>query len=138
MTVADYVPRVLGNTPPWVWGVLMLLVVLGVRRLKPRRTHLLVAALAPTAFTAWSLTGVLAAAQGVSTALVAAVWASALILGGLTVFVHPRGTLTILQHIPMSQALLRADAHASSLACHPCPNFRRKQLCVSGGGSLSG
>ena len=43
------------HTPLYVWMVLGLLLFLGVRRLKPRRTHLAVAALAPAAFFIWSV-----------------------------------------------------------------------------------
>lgn len=43
------------HTPPYVWGIFALLLFLGVRRLKPRRTHLALAALAPTGFFIWSI-----------------------------------------------------------------------------------
>lgn len=45
----------LGRTPPYVWGILALLLFLGIRRLKPRRIALRVAAAAPIGFLAWSL-----------------------------------------------------------------------------------
>lgn len=44
------------HTPMWVWLCLALLLFLGVRRLKPRRTHLAVAALAPVGFILLSVT----------------------------------------------------------------------------------
>lgn len=43
------------HTPLYVWAVFALLVAMGVRRLKPRRTHLAVAALAPAGFLIWSV-----------------------------------------------------------------------------------
>ena len=43
------------HMPLYVWLVLALLLFLGVRRLKPRRTHLAVAALAPAGFFVWSV-----------------------------------------------------------------------------------
>jgi hypothetical protein len=43
------------HTPLYVWVVLVLLLFLGVRRLKPRRTHLALAALAPAGFFVWSV-----------------------------------------------------------------------------------
>lgn len=43
------------HTPLYVWVVLVLLLFLGVRRLKPRRTHLALAALAPVGFFIWSV-----------------------------------------------------------------------------------
>ena len=88
MSPMELASRILAGTPPWVWAVLGLLIVLGVRRLRPRRTHLAIAALAPTAFTLWSLTAVAAAARVGSTALVLGVWAAALAAGACTVLVH--------------------------------------------------
>jgi hypothetical protein len=38
---------IIAHTPVYVWLILALLMFLGVRRLKPRRTHLALAALAP-------------------------------------------------------------------------------------------
>ena len=43
------------HTPLYVWLVLALLLFLGIRRLRPRRTHLAVAALAPAGFFVWSV-----------------------------------------------------------------------------------
>ena len=124
MTAIDYVPRVLANTPPWVWGVLVLLVVLGVRRLKPRRTHLALAALAPLAFIVWSLTGTAIAARG-SAGLVAAVWAGALVLGALTVFVH-RGR----RPMPLGGATFLFPATATPLGLYMLVFWARYGLAV--------
>jgi hypothetical protein len=41
---------ILMHTPLYVWVLFALLIFLGARRLKPRRTHLALAALAPWAF----------------------------------------------------------------------------------------
>lgn len=46
---------ILSHTPVYVWAVLVLLLVMGLRRLRPRRTHLALAALAPGGFLVWSL-----------------------------------------------------------------------------------
>ncbi|HEX9953641.1 MAG TPA: hypothetical protein VGB48_00290 [Allosphingosinicella sp.] len=46
---------IIDHTPIYVWVVLALLIFLGARRLKPRRTHLAVAALAPAGFFIWSV-----------------------------------------------------------------------------------
>lgn len=51
----DTAQIILTHTPLYVWMVLALLLFLGVRRLKPRRTHLAVAALAPAGFFLWSV-----------------------------------------------------------------------------------
>ena len=69
MTPLELAPRVLAGTPPWVWAVLGLLIFLGVRRLRPKRTRLGVAALAPAAFVIWSLSGVAALARSGTTGL---------------------------------------------------------------------
>lgn len=90
MTIADYVPLVIKGTPPWVWAVLVLLIVLGVRRLKPRRTHLGVTVIAPVAFMLWSLTGVAAAMRLGDGGLVIGIWAAALALGMLSAFIFKR------------------------------------------------
>jgi hypothetical protein len=46
---------IITHTPLYVWLILVLLLFLGGRRLKPRRTHLAVAALAPAGFFVWSV-----------------------------------------------------------------------------------
>jgi hypothetical protein len=48
---------IVSHTPLYVWVVLVLLIFLGVRRLKPRRTHLALAVLAPLGFFIWSVVG---------------------------------------------------------------------------------
>lgn len=88
MSAVELAPRILAGTPLWVWAVLLLLVALGARRLRPKRTHLLVAALAPTAFTVWSLSGVAGATRLGPASLVIGVWAAALVVGALTVKLH--------------------------------------------------
>lgn len=88
MTPLELAPRVLAGTPPWVWAVLGLLIFLGVRRLRPKRTRLAVAALAPAAFVIWSLSGVAALARSGPTGLVLGVWAAALAAGALTFLLH--------------------------------------------------
>lgn len=88
MSPLELAPRILAGTPPWVWAVLLLLVVLGARRLKPKRTRLATAALAPAAFVVWSLSGALALARAGSPGLAPAVWVGALGAGALTVLIH--------------------------------------------------
>ncbi|PSJ41921.1 hypothetical protein [Allosphingosinicella deserti] len=46
---------ILTHTPLYVWVLLVLLLFLGARRLKERRTHLALAALAPASFFVWSV-----------------------------------------------------------------------------------
>lgn len=71
------------HTPTYVWVFLVLLLFLGVRRLKERRTHLALAALAPMGFFTWSAfaAGLLFFSGETGTALIAwpvAFWAGAL------------------------------------------------------------
>ena len=72
------------RTPIYAWLVLALLLFLGVRRLKPRRTHLALAALAPLGFFAWSVltAGLLFVGEDKGTAVLA--WAVAFLTGALS------------------------------------------------------
>jgi hypothetical protein len=72
------------HTPIYVWVLLVLLLFLGVRRLKPRRTHLALAALAPMGFFTWSIlaAGLLFFGGAKGTALVA--WPVAFLAGALS------------------------------------------------------
>lgn len=75
------VPR---NTPLWAYAVLVLLIVLGVRRLKRRSTTLLRLTLAPTVFFLWSLVSLLdfAATIGLATGLM--IWVAGLTIGWMS------------------------------------------------------
>lgn len=53
----------LTRTPPYVWAILAFLMFLGIRRLKPRRIPLRIAAAAPIGFFAWSLATVVSLAS---------------------------------------------------------------------------
>jgi hypothetical protein len=72
------------HTPAYVWVVLALLLFLGIRRLKPRRTHLALAALAPFGFLTWSVVvaGLLFSGGDKGTAVIA--WAVAFLTGALS------------------------------------------------------
>lgn len=63
MTFADYAGLVVAATPWWAYAVLVLLVVLGVRRLKSRARRPLLAFLAPSAFFVWGLFNLASYAQ---------------------------------------------------------------------------
>lgn len=65
--------EILTRTPLYVWGVLALLMFLGIRRLTPRRTSLRTAAAAPIGFGMWSLANIamLISAGGSASILVA-------------------------------------------------------------------
>ncbi|HEX8258046.1 MAG TPA: hypothetical protein VF589_10465 [Allosphingosinicella sp.] len=72
------------HTPVYVWLVLALLLFLGVRRLKPRRTHLALAAPAPLGFLTWSVlaAGLLFFGGDKETSVVA--WGVAFLTGALS------------------------------------------------------
>ncbi len=72
----NIIARILSGTPTYVWAIFAGLLILGLRRLRPKRTHIAVAAAAPIGFTAWSLvtiSGLAAAGHGAQIWLTAAV-----------------------------------------------------------------
>lgn len=73
---------VLANTPTYVWLLLAAALMLGARRLKPRRTHFAVAALPPALFMAMGLW--FAASVEAPFSSVAASWATSFTLGAAT------------------------------------------------------
>jgi hypothetical protein len=75
---------IVAHTPLYVWVLFALLLFLGARRLKPRRTHLALAALAPMGFFTWSVlaAGLLFYEGDKGTAVVA--WAVAFSAGALS------------------------------------------------------
>lgn len=64
--------EILRHTPPWVWGLLAALLVLGYVQTRPRRIGLGRAALLPASMLAWSLWGV---AASFASAAALAIWA---------------------------------------------------------------
>ena len=55
MSTSDAIGLVLLHTPAYVWLLLATAITLGARRLKPRRRHLAIAAIAPALFLVWGL-----------------------------------------------------------------------------------
>jgi hypothetical protein len=72
------------HTPVYVWLVLALLLCLGVRRLKPRRTHLALAALAPLGFLMWSVLGAGLLFFGGNKGAAVVAWGVAFLIGALS------------------------------------------------------
>ena len=72
------------HTPVYVWLVLALLLFLGVRRLRPRRTHLALAALAPLGFFTWSVLAAGLLFFGGDRGTIAVVWGVAFLTGVLS------------------------------------------------------
>ena len=72
------------HTPLYVWLVLGLLLFMGIRRLKPRRTHLALAALAPAIFFTWSATAAALIYFGGDNQAPVVAWAIAFLAGALS------------------------------------------------------
>ena len=70
---------VLVHTPPYVWFLLLAALVLGARRLKPRRTHLAAAALPPGLFLIGGIYS--AASSGADPGSVALLWGACFAIG---------------------------------------------------------
>lgn len=81
MSFADYVGLVVAATPWWAYAVLVLLVVLGVRRLKSRARRPLLAFIAPSAFFVWGLANLASYARAHSAVVGVAVLVGFLGLG---------------------------------------------------------
>jgi len=75
---------IITHTPPYVWVLLVLLIILGVRRLKPRRTHLALAALAPVSFFIWSIIAAGLSIHGGNEGTAVIAWAVPFMLGALS------------------------------------------------------
>lgn len=72
------------RTPWWAYALLALAAYLGVRRLRPKRSSLAKAGLAPSAFAAWSVLTALSLARDHGPALVGAIWITGVLLGAAT------------------------------------------------------
>ena len=72
---------VASRTPWWVYALLAFLLYLGLRRLRPKRNRLWVAALAPGGFLVWSALAAAALTRHEAAALVAATWGTGFVLG---------------------------------------------------------
>lgn len=72
------------RTPWWAYALLALLAYLGLRRLRQKRSSLVKAGLAPSAFAAWSVLTALSLARDNGPALVSAIWITGALLGAAT------------------------------------------------------
>lgn len=79
-----HVGLVLGHTPLWAYGLLALLIVLGVRRLKERKTSLAGLAITPGAFLIWSVWSATVFWIGERSGFSALAWPLALSMGLLS------------------------------------------------------
>lgn len=71
----------MSHVPPWVWGVFLLLLVLGIRRLRARTVRPFVIAIAPAAFLIWSLSSLPGYAAVGGWALALAIWIAGFLIG---------------------------------------------------------
>ena len=85
--------RILGGAPAWVYVLLAVLVVLGLRRLRTREVPVAVALIPAVAFTVWSIAGVgsYAAIFGISTAALAWLGGGAVGVATALILPEPRG-----------------------------------------------
>ncbi|MBD0274606.1 MAG: hypothetical protein ICV73_22085 [Acetobacteraceae bacterium] len=72
---------VASRTPWWVYALFAFLLYLGLRRLRPKRNRLWVAALAPGGFLLWSAVAAAALTRAEPAGLVAATWGTGFVLG---------------------------------------------------------
>jgi len=84
---------VAAGAPVWVYGLLVALVMLGVRRLRTRETPVAVALLPSIAFLVWSLVGVDMLAAHAGPALAIGAWVAGAAIGGAggVLLPDPRG-----------------------------------------------
>ena len=85
--------QILGAAPTWVYGLLAVLVVLGVRRLRTREVPIAVALLPALVFLVWSIAGALFFAEAAGTGTAFLAWFGGASLGALSAVAvpEPRG-----------------------------------------------
>jgi hypothetical protein len=84
----------LSHVPVWVFVLLGVLIVLGLRRLKMREVPLSVALLPAVAFAGWSLTGASLFAGNVGAAIAVAAWSGGAVIGALSAVFLPDARAT--------------------------------------------
>jgi hypothetical protein len=105
----SYVGLIVQNTPMWVYGVFALLLYLGLSRLRPRRSRLGRAMLAPLAFFVWSAwSAVSAAITSPQPELVGLSWLPAFLLGWWSCRFHVGGSRP--EHLGGGEFLFAATA----------------------------
>ena len=81
--------QILNGAPPWVYVLLVGLIVLGVRRLKTRTVPVVVALIAPAAFLLWSLFGAASFGSAYGAVTATAVWLGGAAIGAATGYMLP-------------------------------------------------
>ena len=82
-----------GGAPAWVYVLLILLIVLGVRRLRTRDAPIAVALIPVIAFLLWSIAGLRAFAGASSMSVALGAWVGGALVGGVSALLlpEPRG-----------------------------------------------
>lgn len=81
--------QVLSGAPLWVFGLIAVLIVLGVRRLRTREVPIAVALIPFIAFATWSIIGAVTLATLAGSTTAALAWVAGAIVGGASAFVLP-------------------------------------------------
>ena len=81
------------GAPAWVYVLLVVLILLGARRLRTREMPVIVAMIAPAAFLAWSIAGVIVFAAQAGAGIAVGAWFAGAAVGALTAVLlpEPRG-----------------------------------------------
>ncbi len=102
MTAQD----IAAGAPTWVYGLLVVLILLGVRRLKAREVPLFVALLPIIAFGAWSIIGAVNFSNAAAATTAVLAWVGGAAIGVASAFVFPEPAAT---RLPGGRAALPAS-----------------------------
>ena len=114
---------VLGGAPAWVYVLLVLLIALGIRRLKVREVPIIVALIPVFAFSAWSLVGVATLVMNNGAYPALAAWIGGLLFGviGAVILPEARATRTaggrVCQPASWSPLILYLTVFVGRFAC---------------------
>jgi hypothetical protein len=104
---------VASGAPLWVYALLLVLIVLGVRRLRTREMPLVAALIAPAAFLIWSVAGAVALANRAGVGMAALAW-----LGGIAVGVFSNMLLSEPRGIRLSNGRVQLPGSRLPLALY--------------------
>ena len=85
---------ILGGAPAWAYALLIVLIALGIRRLKVREVPIFVALIPVFAFSAWSLVGVVTLVMNNGAYPAVAAWIGGLLLGMVSALILPEARAT--------------------------------------------
>ncbi len=88
------VGAILGGAPAWVYVLLVVLIALGIRRLKVREVPIIVALIPVFAFSAWSVIGVITLVTKHGAYPAVAAWIIGLLIGVISALILPEARAT--------------------------------------------